>query len=169
MISLKNIFIGACATLATALPSFASTGYTHSDLINLLDQNGIPVTINDAQECDGTVYGSYEFAGIARKMHLCPGASVDDIDLSTLRHETWHAIQHCVNVSRGTPVNTPVNPDLDELAEFVNTIIPSYEVEAIKASYPVNQWAIEFEANVSERVFDSSELAEIFLRTCTTR
>ena len=80
MISLKNIFISACAVVATALPSVAST-YSHKDLIELLDNNGIPVTIN-SENCDGTIYGNYRFAGMQRQLNLCPGVSVDDHDLS---------------------------------------------------------------------------------------
>ena len=168
MISLKNIFIGACATLATALPSVAST-YSHKDLIDLLDGNGIPVTINHSEHCDGTIYGSYRFAGIQRQMNLCPGAEVDDHDLSTLRHETWHAIQHCVNSARGTAPNTPVQMDQDKLAEQVNTILPYQVVSAIKAGYPQEHWLIEFEANVVERVFTAEELADVFIEACTLR
>ena len=169
MISLKNVLIGACATLATALPSLASTTYSHRDLIELLDNNGIPVTINDSEHCDGTIYGNYRFAGIKRQMNLCPGASVDDHDLSTLRHETWHAIQHCVNSARGTHPNTPVQMDENKLAEQVNTIIPEQVVSAIKEGYPSDQWLIEFEANVVERVFTAEELANVFIEACTLR
>ena len=165
---LKNIFIGACTTLATALPSVAST-YSHSDLIKLLDTNGIPVTINNATHCDGSIHGNYRFAGIQRQMNLCPGAEIDDRDLSTLRHETWHAIQHCVNSARGTAANTPVNTDTDELAEMVNTILPYQVVSAIKAGYPQDHWLIEFEANVVERLLTAEELANTFIEACTLR
>ena len=165
---IKSLIIGACATVATALPSVAST-YSHKDLIELLDNNGIPVTINNSTHCDGTIYGNYRFSGIQRQMNLCPGAEVDDHDLSALRHETWHAIQHCVNSARGTAANTPVQMDEDELAKQVNTILPYQVVSAIKAGYPQEHWLIEFEANVVERVFTAEELAKVFVEACTLR
>jgi hypothetical protein len=165
---LRNLIIGACATMATALPSVAST-YSHKDLIDLLDNNGIPVTINNSTYCDGTIYGNYRFSGIQRQMNLCPGAEIDDHDLSTLRHETWHAIQHCVNSTRGTDANTPVNTDIQELVEVVNTILPHQVVSAIKAGYPQEHWLVEFEANVVERILTAEELANVFIETCTLR
>ena len=167
MISLKNIFISACAVVATALPSVAST-YSHKDLIELLDNNGIPVTIN-SENCDGTIYGNYRFAGMQRQLNLCPGVSVDDHDLSALRHETWHAIQHCVNSARGTDPNTPVQMDQEKLAEVVNTHLHYKVVSAIKDGYPEEHWLIEFEANVVERVFTPQELADVFIKACTLR
>ena len=165
---IKYLIIGACATVATALPSVAST-YSHKDLIELLDNNGIPVTINNSAYCDGSIYGNYRFSGMQRQMNLCPGETVDAHDLSALRHETWHAIQHCVNSARGTSANTPVNTDTEELAEMVNTILPYQVVSAIKAGYPENHWLIEFEANVVERVFTAEELANVFIDACTLR
>ena len=167
MISLKNIFISACAIVATALPSVAST-YSHQDLIELLDNNGIPVTIN-SDKCDGAIYGNYRFVGMQRQMNLCPGDSVDDHDLSALRHETWHAIQHCVNSARGTKPNTPVQMDLEKLAEVVNTHLHYEVVSAIKAGYPREHWLIEFEANVVERLVTAEELADVFIEVCTLR
>ena len=47
---------------------------------------------------------STSFVGMKREMHLCPGATVDAIDHATVRHEAIHAVQHCVNVARGTVV-----------------------------------------------------------------
>lgn len=164
---IKSLIIGACATVATALPSVAST-YSHKDLIVLLENNGIPVTIN-SDRCDGSIYGSYQFVGMVRTMNLCPGHSVDDHDLSTLRHETWHAIQHCVNAARSTPLNYPVSEDLDALVDNVNAIVPANVVSAIKAGYPREHWAVEFEANVAERVYTAEELAGLFIKACTSR
>ena len=166
MISLKSIFIGACAFVATALPTYAST-YSHKDLIALLDNNGINVTFN-SDRCDGTILGSYQFVGMVRTMNLCPGHEVDDHDLSTLRHETWHAIQHCVNSARNTPLNRPV-ADTDTLVQSVNNTVPDYVVSSIKSTYPKSHWGVEFEANVAERIYSAEEIATLFIKACTSR
>ena len=163
---IKSLIIGACATMATALPSVAST-YSHGDLLTLLDDNGINVTFN-SDRCDGTILGSYQFRGMVRTMNLCPGREVDDHDLSTVRHETWHAIQHCVNSARNTPLNHPV-ADTNTLVKSVNTHVPDYVVSSIKTTYPQSHWGVEFEANVAERIYNAEDLATLFIKACTSR
>ena len=84
----------------------SSSGNT-KELINTLRRSGIQLTINGI-DCDlGITHGTYSYNGIRRAMLLCPGESFDPIDHATVRHETWHAIQHCINVSRGTAMTTP--------------------------------------------------------------
>lgn len=136
---------------------------TH-ELIRTVQEHGIKVTFN-SDRCDGTVLGSYRFIGMKRQMNLCPGSTVDPHDHSTVRHEVWHAIQHCVNTSRGTPVNSPVTKP-EKLVQWVNDVVPSHTVSDVKSSYPQSQWGIEFEANAAELTFTAEEIKEIFLETC---
>ena len=163
---LRNLLVGAVAAVATVLPSpaFAVTTY---ELIETIRQSGIKVTIN-SERCNGTFYGSYAFHGMARTMNLCPGSSVDAVDHETVRHETWHAIQHCINMMRGTPVNTPVVEDTNELAAVVNQELSSDLVSKIKASYPVDHWLIEFEAYLAERTLTNADLQKHFVDACTS-
>ena len=84
-----------------------------------------------------------------------------------MRHETWHAIQHCVNAARGTGVNTPVQTDIDELADAVNSVLLVETVNFIKATYPESHLLVEFEAFVAAEVFTATELMKIYSDTCT--
>ena len=130
---LKNLAIAAITAITTIAPAMARVEDGTADLLNLLADNGINVTINE--ECDGTYHGVYSFVGMKREMHLCPGASVDAVDHATVRHEAIHAVQHCVNTARGTAVNTPVI-DIDTLVDLVNEGLSEETVDYVKSTYP---------------------------------
>ena len=160
---LKNLAIAAITAIATVTPAMARVEDGTANLLRLLADNGINITINE--ECDGTYYGAYSFVGMKREMHLCPGASVDAVDHSAVRHEALHAIQHCVNVARGTAVNTPVM-DMDDLVEAVNNELPESVVTFVKENYSPELWAVEMEANLLERIATADEIAEFFVDAC---
>ena len=160
---LKNLAIAAITAVTTIAPAMARVEDGTADLLRLLADNGINVTINE--ECDGTYHGVYSFVGMKREMHLCPGASVDAVDHATVRHEAIHAVQHCVNTARGTAVNTPVM-DMDDLVDAVNSELPESVVTFVKESYDPEHWAIEMEANLLERTATSEEIAEYFTEAC---
>ena len=160
---LKNLAIAAITAVTTITPAMARVEDGTADLLRLITDNGIVLTINE--QCDGTYHGIYKFVGMKREMHLCPGESIDAIDHSTVRHEAIHAVQHCVNTARGTAVNTPVM-DMDDLVDAVNSDLPESVVTFVKESYPEDHWAIEMEANLLERSATSDEIAEFFTEAC---
>ena len=164
---LTKLFTAAIAGLALSIaPAHARVEDDTKKLLELLHSTGVNVTINHPSHCDGDVWGTYQFVGMKRQMNLCPGESVDAIDHLTVRHETWHAIQHCVNAARGTAVNTPVQQDVNKLAGVVNQTLSAKRVQWIKSAYPQSHWLVEFEANVAADVFTATELIEIYSNTC---
>ena len=160
---LKNLAIAAITAATTIAPAMARVEDGTADLLKLMTDNGIALTINE--KCDGTYYGVYQFVGMKREMHLCPGESVDAIDHSTVRHEAIHAIQHCINVARGTDQYTPVM-DIDDLVDAVNSELPESVVTFVKETYPEEHWAVEMEANLLERSATADEIAEFFADAC---
>ena len=160
---LKNLAIAAITAIATVTPAMARVEDGTADLLRLLADNGINITINE--NCDGTYHGVYSFVGMKRKMHLCPGETVDAIDHSTVRHEALHAVQHCVNVARGTAVNTPVM-DIDALVDAVNEDLPESVVTYVKETYEPKHWAVELEANLLEHTATAEQIAELFTKAC---
>ena len=132
-----------------------------------MENNGISVVFN-TDSCDGTVYGKYMWAGFRRELVLCPGDTIDPIDHKTVRHEAAHAIQHCVNVDKGRPLNTPIMA-IEDLVEAVNENLSAERVQEIKSLYTEDEWAIEFEANVMAEVFTPSQLIVFFERACTAK
>ena len=91
---------------------------------------------------------------------LCPGATVDADDHMVVRHEAIHAIQHCVNVARGTHVLTPVIQDERQLLAWVREYLTEEQIENIMRVYEPSHWLIEFEAFAGMHAYTADELAE---------
>jgi len=153
------------ALSVTPWPASARVDPNTTNLLKLLHANGINVVIDDPSECTGEFHGSYQFAGMKRSMILCTGSAVDAADHDTVRHETIHAIQHCVNVARQTALNTPVM-DYERLRDMVNQNLPADLVTQIKAQYPQEHWLVEFEAFVLADLTTAQELMEMFSKAC---
>ena len=163
----KQLALGALGLVLSVSPSLASTEATTLELIETMENNGISVVFNTAS-CDGTVYGKYMWAGFRRELVLCPGDTVDPIDHKTVRHEAAHAIQHCVNVAKERPLNTPIMA-IEDLVEAVNENLSAERVAEIKSLYTEDEWAVEFEANVMAEIFTPAELIVFFERACTAK
>ena len=80
--------------------------------------------------------GVYRSRGFQRQLILCTGDVVDADDHDTVRHEVTHAIQHCVNVIRGTSLNTPIN-DVGELVNDARIVLGQNDLTSSNAVTPV--------------------------------
>ena len=163
----KKLCVAAVAAMATLIPVGAEVQPGTGSLLETISDNGILVTINHDECATGTYNGQYRWLGFQREMRLCPGRTVDALDHNTVRHETIHVIQHCINVARGTSTDTPIIDDVDALSEFVLNNISPERIEWIMANYDESQWLTEFEAFAGANAYTSSELEEIFLEVCT--
>ena len=163
----KKLCVAAVAAMATLIPVGAEVQPGTSSLLDTIDANGILVTINHEECATGTYNGQYRWLGFQREMRLCPGQTVDALDHETVRHETIHAIQHCVNVARGTNTNTPVMNDVDELMYWAREHLTMREIEWIQRNYDRSQWLTEIEAFAGANAYTSSQLEELFLNACT--
>ena len=164
---IKRIALAAIAAAACIMPAAAEVQPGTASLIETIDENGILVTINHEECATGMYNGQYRWLGFQREMRLCPGDVVDAGDHNTVRHETIHAIQHCVNVARGTNTDTPVIDDVNELMTWARQHLTMREIQRIQRVYDRSQWLTEIEAFAGARAYTSSELEEIFLDACT--
>ena len=162
-----NKVLGAVAADAlTVLPVNARLESGTKDLVNLIDESGIAVLINNKDCADGKFLGIYRHNGMKRAFILCPGSTVDASDHMVVRHEAIHAIQHCVNVTRGTSVFTPVIQDTQELMAWVSQYLSPTDIEKIKSVYERSHWLIEFEAFAGMHAYTADQLAELFTQAC---
>ena len=161
---IKSLALAAVTAVLTVAPALADSK-DELDLINTAKDAGILVAINGPKCSTQTVYGVYTFAGMKRQLTLCPGAEVDPIDRRTVKHEVWHAIQHCVNTARGTDVRYPVNMDTDSFVSDINNYLSEERVNFIKASYPEDHWLVEFEAALAEQL-PNETIDELFRMAC---
>jgi len=164
---IKRVLLAAIAAAATFMPVAAEVQPGTASLIETIDENGILVTINHEECATGMYNGQYRWLGFQRELRLCPGRTVDARDHETVRHETIHAIQHCINVARGTSTDTPVMDDVDQLMGWARQYLTMREIEWIQAAYDRSQWLTEIEAFAGARAYTSSELEELFLSACT--
>ena len=158
--------LAALAGLALCAPIQARVEDGTKPLLELMDSSGILVAYNTSDCRDGNYLGVYRHRGMQRAMILCPGATVDAEDHMVVRHEVIHAIQHCVNVARGTDIYTPIIDDDVELMEFVYKHLSREAVEEIKRVYDEKDWRIEFEAFAGMHAYTSEELAALFKKAC---
>ena len=156
----------ALAGLALCVPAQARIEDGTKPLLELMEQSGITVAFNTSDCKSGEYMGVYRHRGFQRAMILCYGATVDAEDHMVVRHETIHAIQHCVNAARGTSVLTPIINDDDELMKFVYEHLSKEAVEEIKRVYPMEQWRIEFEAFAGMHAYTAEELEAHFRTAC---
>jgi len=162
-----NKILGAIAGLALAVsPAAARVESGTKPLLQLLASSGISVRYNTSDCASGEYLGLYRHSGMKRAFILCPGSSVDATDHMVVRHETIHAIQHCVNTARGTHVLSAVIEDDDELMAFTRSYLSEEEIEEIKRIYDPTHWRIEFEAFAGMHAYTSDELAEMFRKAC---
>ena len=166
---IKRIALAAIAAAACIMPAAAEIQPGTASLIDTIDENGILVTINHPECAAGIYNGQYRWLGFQREMRLCPGETVDARDHETVRHETVHAIQHCVNVARGTNTDTPVMNDVDQLMRWARQHLSMQEIRWIQDAYDRSQWLTEIEAFAGARAYTSSELEELFLGVCTVQ
>ena len=164
---IKRIALAAIAAAACIMPAAAEIQPGTASLIETVDENGILVTINHPECAAGIYNGQYRWLGFQRELRLCPGETVDARDHETVRHEVIHAIQHCINVARGTSTDTPVINDVDQLFSWANQYLTMREIEWIQAAYDRSQWLTEIEAFAGAKAYTSSELEEMFLEVCT--
>jgi len=164
---IKKLCLAAITAVATILPVSAEIQPGTDSLIRTIDENGILVTINHEECATGTYSGQYRWLGFQRELRLCPGRTVDARDHETVRHEVIHAIQHCVNVARGTSTNMSIIDDPDMLMDFAEANLTPREIEWITQTYPRSQWLTELEAFAGANAYTSSELEELFIEVCT--
>jgi hypothetical protein len=164
---IKKILLAAIAAAATFMPVMAEVQPGTASLIETIDENGILVTVNHPECATGTYNGQYRWLGFQREMRLCPGRTVDARDHETVRHEVIHAIQHCVNMARGTSTDTAIINDTQQLLSFAGQYLSPREIEWIQANYDRSQWLTEIEAFAGAKAYTSSELEELFLEVCT--
>ena len=160
--------LGALAGCALAIaPVSATIDEGTPDLLKTIDESGIKLTFNSPEYCDdGQYLGVYVHRGMQRALALCPGETVDPIDHAVVRHEVWHAIQHCFNVVRGTSLNTPIQDDIPTLMASVKEHLDDTYIQLVQENYDRSQWLLELEANVAMVALTAAEIQELFLVAC---
>ena len=163
----KNIFAAVAAVAMAVTPAAARVDAGTVALLDTIDRSDIDLRV-DTPFCKKNpgVYGVYRSRGLQRQLILCTGGHVDADDHDTVRHEVAHAIQHCINASRGTHRNTPIVDDPQKLVATAMEVLGQKRVEYIQSVYPRAHWLVELEANIMAKIFTAAEIEEMFEENC---
>ncbi len=162
---LKQLGLAVTGLVMSVTPSLATTTATTADLLSHLDENGISIVFNSPR-CNSGIAGAYQWTGMARRMVVCLGDDgVDADDHNTVRHETIHAIQHCKNAVYGRPATTPLM-EPHHVYQVARDVLTFSQINAIKSTYPQEQWLVELEAFAGAEVLSNDDLINAFNNWC---
>ena len=163
---LNAMATAAVAVVSISVPALARVDSGTPRLLQTLQDYGVTVRYNPT-ECDsGEFHGLYH---IKREMILCydvPNANAHN----TVRHETFHALQHCAALRRGDNRGiVPLAINHDERHEFVTSVLSTGDITKIKSLYKPAHYQIELEAFAAAEHYSADELASLVKSWCWKR
>ena len=157
---IKRLLTAIAAASITVAPALAKVDPGTADMLDTID-NHVLVQYN-TKECDGSFYGYYDRKN--NKMLLCFEGEPDAEDHDTVRHETWHVIQHCL-----TPANSMLEPVFDTPEKFHEHVLPyisTAELVEIMQAYPKRSHEVEIEAFVMANILTAEQVEDAFVEAC---
>ena len=159
---LNKLLAATVAASALAVPAVARVETGTPSLIEAAIEHGIKFEYNTSRCNSGRFHGSY--AGRTRTITLCYQLADADAH-DTVRHEVWHAIQHCAAEKKGTPFE-PI-ASLTDLNQFVRTQLTDEHIGRIKANYPKDHWFTELEAFAAAEAYTATQMAQLLRGWCS--
>ena len=166
MTLIRNISALVAGLTMACAPALAKVDAGTPALLQSLPQYGIELALNP-DECDGGGYhGSYHSG--TKVLTVCYNGKPKANDHDTVRHEAFHAAQHCAAQNTGRPYG--IRPILEgpRLTEFVETVLTSQEIIQIKSAYPKDKWLTELEAFAAAKVYTADQIAHILNQWCSS-
>ena len=161
---MKKFIAAAIAACSIALPATATIQPGTPDLIRTVSKH-MTVVFNKGATCAKPgVVGSYQSAN--KTLTLCPGLEVDADDHDTVRHEVWHAIQHCLTPLGADSLEPVIEVGNEEYWDLVADNLSIKQAKFIQEHYPKRAWHIENEAFVAASTLTSSEIEQVFIDSC---
>ena len=149
----------------TIAPAVAKVDAGTPALLRTVEAHGINVALNPSR-CDGASYlGSYHSGH--KTLTVCYDGRPDAQDHDTVRHEVFHAAQHCAGMKRGSTIRCCTYPQGAQLTEFINDNLTPSQIRAIRSSYPANKHATELEAFAAS-AYTAEEIGRIYTTWCAS-
>ena len=159
---MKRFMTAALAACSIALPAAATIQPGTSSLIETVSES-LNVFIND-DSCTPGVAGSYQLSN--KTLTLCPGTDIVADDHDTVRHEVWHAIQHCLTKDLSKGLEPVVTKGTDDWWDLIGSNLSLKTASWIHESYLKSQWDVEYEAFVMASTLTSSQIEDMFIKAC---
>ena len=150
------------AAATFALPATAKVDPGTPELLRTLNEYGVTVLYNPS-ECDGTFNGSYHTSKV---MKLCYSGAPDANDYNTIRHETFHFLQHCAAIRRGQNGIYPLAVNNSKRSDWAYSILGADSITQIKSAYDPHNHQIEIEAFASAQHYSANELVGLIKSWC---
>ena len=148
-----------------ATPALARIDQGTTPLLQSLPSYGITVALNPPGCSQSGFHGSYNTA--TKKLMVCYTGRPVAEDHDTVRHETFHAIQHCVATKRRS-TSALLEPILTGagLRSFVSNTLSDREIIDIKSHYPRNRWNTEMEATAAAKRYTAYQMKALLRQWC---
>ena len=159
---MNKFMTAALAAVSFALPVSAEIQPGTYDLLDTVSDH-LTVQYN-TDRCSPGVSGSYKSTN--RTLTLCPGLEVTADDHDTVRHEVWHAIQHCLMENQHASLTAVIKKDTPDWWKYVGANLTVAQAQWIQKAYPKSHWDVEYEAFVMANTLTSSEIEGLFIKAC---
>ena len=150
----------AASTLS--VPAIATVDSSTPQLLQTLTEYGVTVLYNPSACVEGWM-GQYTTEKV---MSLCyvgqPNAETHD----TVRHETFHFLQHCASQRRGERGIKPLAINPTQRQQWVSQVLRSGSINEIKSTYPAKYHQVELEAFAAAAHYDANQLATLVRKWC---
>ena len=158
---LNKLLAATVAASALAVPVVARVESGTPSLIRTAEAHGITFEYNPSDCNRGGFHGSY--SGGTRTIELC--YTLADAEAhDTVRHEVWHAIQHCAAVKKGTPFEPVARRG--ELDPFVRSQLSDQMIVRIKSANPKDRHRIELEAFAAAEAYTAAQMIPLVEGWC---
>ncbi len=159
---LQSMATAAVAVVSMSIPALAKVDPGSPQLIQTLNEYGVTIEYNPSS-CGQGFMGRYSTAKV---MTLCYQGAPTAADHDTLRHETFHFLQHCASLRRGVNGITPLAINPSQRQQWVSSVLRTGEINQIKSVYPVRVHQIELEAFAAASHYSAAELASLIKSWC---
>ena len=150
----------AATTLSMPVAARVDPGTTQ--LLQTLTDYGVTVLYNPST-CTGKFQGQYTTHKV---MTLCYSGAPTASDHDTIRHESFHFLQHCAAIRRGANGIQPLAANSTKRLQWVNKVLKPQSIAAIQRTYPAHHHQVEIEAFAAAEYYSASEIITYIKTWC---
>ena len=160
---LQSMATAAMAVVSMSVPALARVDPGTTRLLQTLQDHGVTILYNPTECNSGEFLGLYN---TKKRMILCyntPDARAHNI----VRHEAFHALQHCGALRRGDRRKiVPLATNHAERHTFVTSVLSTSDINRIKSLYKRDHHQFEIEAFAAAEHYSADELASLVKSWC---
>ena len=151
--------------MAFVMPAVATIQPGTGDLLQAVHDHSDFTVQHNTVLCKRGMDGSFRpYTGVVT---ICTDTERWDAnDHDTVRHETWHVIQHCLREEHHSKLQPVVTPGTPEWKEYVLDNLNPRVYNWILSEYPPTMHAVELEAFAMAGTLSSSQIHQLFLKAC---